>query len=160
MTWSFKNLYRFLSLLLLVELCPLEFHPGPHLRSSAWSRRTTRYQAVTLSTHYNLYRQQICAISFLFSASEAEISWALASHGLSSSSWRDCLLSLSITAGLSAWCAEGYNNSRRDCWLSSHTHCYCSDSDCYCSCSGIVIFSMHDNHVSHYSISPTLKFKL
>ena len=33
----------------------------------------TRYQAVTPSTHYTLYRQQICAIFFLFSALEAEI---------------------------------------------------------------------------------------
>ena len=32
----------------------------------------TRYQAVTLSTHCTLYKQQICAI-FLFSALEAEI---------------------------------------------------------------------------------------
>ena len=33
----------------------------------------TRYQAVTLSTHCTLYKQQICAIFFLFSALEAEI---------------------------------------------------------------------------------------
>ena len=38
-----------------------------------WSRRTTRYQAVTLSTHCTLYRQQICAILILFSALEVEI---------------------------------------------------------------------------------------
>ena len=33
----------------------------------------TRYQAVTPSTHCTLYKQQICAIFFLFSALETEI---------------------------------------------------------------------------------------
>ena len=57
-------MYRIFSLLLLVEL---KFHPEPCLRSSEAGERL-RYQAVTLSNHLNLYRQQICALFFLFSA--------------------------------------------------------------------------------------------
>ena len=34
-------------------------------------------RCITLSTHCNLYRQQICAIFFLFSALEAEIIMSL-----------------------------------------------------------------------------------
>ena len=99
----------------------------------------TRYQAVTLSTHCNLYRQQICAIFFLFTALEAEIIMSLAL------SWPFFLLKrlFTITINYSRtermMRREGYNNSGRDCCLSNRTHCYCSDSDCYCSCSGIAL---------------------
>ena len=63
-------MYRFLSFLLLVELNPLEFHPGPCLRSGEAGKGLG---TVTLSTHFNLYRQQCSAIFFIFSALEAEI---------------------------------------------------------------------------------------
>ena len=75
-------------------------------RVSSWaslnkhrSRRTTRYQAVTLSTHCTLYRQQICAIIFLFSTLGAEI-FLSCGHSCSSLSKQER--------------------------LSSHVHCYCS----------------------------------
>ena len=89
-----------------------------------WSRRTTRYQAVTLSTHCTLYRQQICAIFFLFSALEAEIIMSLG-H-----SWPFFfLLKRLYTITIKAWMHDvllTYNNSGSDCWLSSHAHCYFS----------------------------------
>ena len=75
-----------------------------------------RVQTITLSTHRNLYRQQICAIFFLFSALEAEI---IISLGLS---WpfffllkRLFTITINYSRTECMMHREGYNNSRRDC---------------------------------------------
>ena len=99
---------------------------------SSWAsfkkQQTTRYQAVTLSTHCNLYRQQICAIFFLFSALETEIIMSL---GLS---WpfffllkRLFTITINYSRTERMMRREGYNNSGHDWWISSHVYCYCSD---------------------------------
>ena len=51
-----------------------------------WSRQMTRYNVVTLSTHCTLYRQQICAIFFIYCLSSRDNLelWPLVA------SWRDC----------------------------------------------------------------------
>ena len=116
-----------------------------------WSRWTTRYQAVTLSTHWNLYRQQICAILFLLSPLGAEIILSLG-HAWPFFFILKRLYTIkavahdaTITVGVTA--------------ESAVMPCYCSSL--YCSCAKY-LQSVHDSHVSHlyFLLSPTLKFKL
>ena len=80
------------------------------------TRRTTRYQAVTLSTQCALYRQQICAIFFLFSALGAEV---ILSLGLSWPFFFHLKRLFTITINYSRtermMRREGYNNSGCDC---------------------------------------------
>ena len=60
------------------------------LITAAWSRQMSRYQVVTLCTHCILYRQQICAIFFLFSTLGAKIILRFGNSCLPSFFWRDC----------------------------------------------------------------------
>ena len=73
-------------------------------------------RCITLSTPCTLYRQQICAIFFLFSALEAEIIMSL---GLS---WpfffllkRLFTITINYSRTERMMRREGYNNSGRDC---------------------------------------------